>query len=134
MFILCYLLNVMCCGCINSFHFHLNYAKHMRWSWFEALSCKKSKSNVQIDEIRHSHAKIKHGRAWPKMPQTPNVGVRHGRATFEYYRATLFSPNSLIWGTAMPKLSMAVPPDDCSSVKFCFSVRTMHNLGVGEEN
>ena len=35
----------------------------------------------------------------------------------------------------MPKLSMAVPPDDFSSVKnFFFTLRTMHSLSVGEEN
>ena len=58
-----YLIHIMWYGCVNSFPFHLNCAKHKQWSWFEALSYMKSKFHMQIDEIRHGHAKIKHGRA-----------------------------------------------------------------------
>ena len=58
-----YLIHVMWYGCVNSFSFHLNCAKHKQWSWFEALSCMNSYFNMQIVEIRHVHAIFEHGRA-----------------------------------------------------------------------
>ena len=108
-----YLLNVMYCGYVNSFPFHLNYAKHKQWSWFGALACMNSKFNVQIIEIRYGHATFEHGRAWLKRPQIPKVGIRHDRATFEYSRATWLWANKLKSGTAMPFYGMTVHVVKC---------------------
>ena len=63
------------------------------------------------------------------MPQTPNVGVRHNRATFEHSGATWFRANMLHSSMAMPKSSMVVPPDVHSIQNFLFhALRTLHSL------